>query len=119
MVGEVLEVMKELANEGMTMVVVTHEMGFAREVATRVLFMDEGTHPGGGPAPVVLSTPENLAPAGFSLQGAVTGTASRKSIKQSGRMSVSVPFCAFSRMFRETGGRRRLKKRRKDCVKMV
>jgi polar amino acid transport system ATP-binding protein len=42
MVGEVLEVMKELANEGMTMVVVTHEMGFAREVATRVLFMEEG-----------------------------------------------------------------------------
>lgn len=42
MVGEVLDVMKELANEGMTMVVVTHEMGFAREVATRVLFMDEG-----------------------------------------------------------------------------
>jgi len=42
MVGEVLEVMKELAHEGMTMVVVTHEMGFAREVATRVLFMDEG-----------------------------------------------------------------------------
>ena len=42
MVGEVLEVMKELAEEGMTMVVVTHEMGFAREVATRVLFMDGG-----------------------------------------------------------------------------
>ena len=42
MVGEVLEVMKELANEGMTMVVVTHEMGFAREVGTRVLFMDGG-----------------------------------------------------------------------------
>ena len=42
MVGEVLELMKELANEGMTMVVVTHEMGFAREVATRVLFIDEG-----------------------------------------------------------------------------
>ena len=42
MVGEVLEVMKELAEEGMTMVVVTHEMGFAREVGTRVLFMDEG-----------------------------------------------------------------------------
>jgi len=42
MVGEVLELMKELAKEGMTMVVVTHEMGFAREVATRVLFMDEG-----------------------------------------------------------------------------
>ena len=42
MVGEVLEVMKELAEEGMTMLVVTHEMGFAREVATRVLFMDGG-----------------------------------------------------------------------------
>ena len=42
MVGEVLEVMKELANDGMTMVVVTHEMGFAREVASRVLFMDNG-----------------------------------------------------------------------------
>ena len=42
MVGEVLNVMKELASEGMTMIVVTHEMGFAREVASRVLFMDEG-----------------------------------------------------------------------------
>ena len=42
MVGEVLAVMKELAKEGMTMVVVTHEMGFAREVGSRVLFMDEG-----------------------------------------------------------------------------
>ena len=42
MVGEVLDVMKELAREGMTMVVVTHEMGFAKEVANRVLFMDDG-----------------------------------------------------------------------------
>jgi polar amino acid transport system ATP-binding protein len=42
MVGEVLDVMKELAQSGMTMVVVTHEMGFAREVASRVLFMDQG-----------------------------------------------------------------------------
>ena len=42
MVGEVLEVMKSLAREGMTMVVVTHEMGFAREVGTRVIFMDSG-----------------------------------------------------------------------------
>lgn len=42
MVGEVLQVIKELAKEGMTMVVVTHEMGFAREVADRVIFMDEG-----------------------------------------------------------------------------
>ncbi|HEX3038352.1 MAG TPA: amino acid ABC transporter ATP-binding protein [Oscillospiraceae bacterium] len=42
MVGEVLQVMKQLAEDGMTMIVVTHEMGFAREVATRVLFMDDG-----------------------------------------------------------------------------
>lgn len=42
MVGEVLELMKELAHDGMTMAVVTHEMGFAKEVATRVLFMDQG-----------------------------------------------------------------------------
>ena len=42
MVGEVLDVMKELAKEGMTMIVVTHEMGFAREVSNRVMFMDEG-----------------------------------------------------------------------------
>lgn len=42
MVGEVLELMKDLANQGMTMVVVTHEMGFAKEVGTRIIFMDEG-----------------------------------------------------------------------------
>ena len=42
MVGEVLEVMKELARDGMTMVVVTHEMGFAKEVADRVIFMADG-----------------------------------------------------------------------------
>lgn len=42
MVGEVLEVMKNLADRGMTMAVVTHEMGFAKEVGTRVMFMDEG-----------------------------------------------------------------------------
>ena len=41
-IGEVLEVMEELAHEGMTMIVVTHEMGFAREVADRVVMMDEG-----------------------------------------------------------------------------
>ncbi|MFR8548370.1 MAG: amino acid ABC transporter ATP-binding protein [Lachnospiraceae bacterium] len=43
MVGEVLDIMRELAKTGMTMIVVTHEMGFAREVATRVMFIDEGT----------------------------------------------------------------------------
>ena len=42
MVGEVLELMKELADDGMTMVVVTHEMAFAKEVASRILFMDDG-----------------------------------------------------------------------------
>ena len=42
MVGEVLDLIRELADEGMTMVIVTHEMGFAREVGTKVLFVDEG-----------------------------------------------------------------------------
>ena len=42
MVGEVLDLIRELADEGMTMVIVTHEMGFAKEVATRVMFVDEG-----------------------------------------------------------------------------
>ena len=44
MVGEVLDLMKALAKEGMTMIIVTHEMGFAKEVANRILFMDEGVN---------------------------------------------------------------------------
>ena len=59
MVGEVLEVMKQLAEEGMTMVVVTHEMGFAREVADRVLFMDEGIVMEEGTPEKIFSAPEN------------------------------------------------------------
>ena len=59
MVGEVLEVMKELAREGMTMVIVTHEMGFAREVADRVLFMDGGYIVEEGTPGEVFSHPQN------------------------------------------------------------
>ena len=59
MVGEVLEVMKELADEGMTMVVVTHEMGFAREVGSRVLFMDEGRIVEQGPPAELFGNPQN------------------------------------------------------------
>lgn len=59
MVGEVLDVMKKLAAEGMTMVVVTHEMGFAREVGSRVLFMDEGRIVEGGTPDDVFSNPRN------------------------------------------------------------
>ena len=59
MVGEVLEVIKELADEGMTMVIVTHEMGFAREVATRVLFMDGGTIVEQGPPAEIFGNPQN------------------------------------------------------------
>jgi len=59
MVGEVLELMRGLANEGMTMVVVTHEMGFAREVATRVLFMDEGLIKEQAPPAEFFSAPKN------------------------------------------------------------
>ena len=59
MVGEVLEVMKELAEAGMTMVVVTHEMGFAREVASRVLFMDGGYIIEKGTPQEVFENPQN------------------------------------------------------------
>lgn len=59
MVGEVLEVMKELAREGMTMVVVTHEMGFAREVADRVVFMDEGVIAEEGTPEEIFTNPQN------------------------------------------------------------
>ena len=60
MVGEVLEVMKDLAAQGMTMVVVTHEMGFAREVGTRVLFMDQGHLLVDQPPEEFFGHPENL-----------------------------------------------------------
>lgn len=59
MVGEVLNVMKQLAHEGMTMVVVTHEMGFAREVADRVIFIDEGYIVEQGPPSEVFGNPQN------------------------------------------------------------
>ena len=59
MVGEVLNVMKELAKEGMTMVVVTHEMGFAKEVGNRVLFMDEGKLIEQGTPEEIFGNPQN------------------------------------------------------------
>lgn len=59
MVGEVLELMKQLAEDGMTMVVVTHEMGFAREVASRVLFMDGGGIVESAPPKEFFSNPKN------------------------------------------------------------
>ena len=59
MVGEVLEVMKELAEGGMTMVVVTHEMGFAKEVGSRVLFMDEGCIVEQGTPDAIFNHPQN------------------------------------------------------------
>ncbi len=59
MVGEVLQVIKELANEGMTMIIVTHEMGFAREVATRILFMDAGKIAEDGTPQQVFESPSN------------------------------------------------------------
>ena len=59
MVGEVLEVMKELASSGMTMVVVTHEMGFAREVGNRVLFMADGKLLEEGPPQQIFGNPQN------------------------------------------------------------
>lgn len=65
MVGEVLEVMRELANEGMTMAVVTHEMGFAREVADRVIFMADGAVVEEGSPEEIFSSPKNERTAEF------------------------------------------------------
>ncbi len=59
MVGEVLDVMKDLANQGMTMVVVTHEMGFAKEVADRVIFMDEGVIVEDGTPDEIFNNPQS------------------------------------------------------------
>ena len=59
MVGEVLNVMKKLAEEGMTMVIVTHEMGFAREVADRVLFIDQGVIMEQGTPEELFGSPKN------------------------------------------------------------
>ena len=59
MVGEVLSLIKEVADEGMTMVIVTHEMGFAREVASRVIFMDEGVIAEQGTPEMVFDNPQN------------------------------------------------------------
>lgn len=59
MVGEVLDVMRELASEGMTMMIVTHEMGFAREVADRVVYIDEGTILEIGKPAQIFDAPQN------------------------------------------------------------
>ena len=59
MVGEVLDVMKRLADKGMTMVVVTHEMGFAREVSNRVLFLDDGLIVESGSPDEIFGVPES------------------------------------------------------------
>jgi len=59
LVGEVLDVMKDLTREGMTMIVVTHEIKFAREIADRVIFMDQGVIVEEGPPQAVLDAPRN------------------------------------------------------------
>lgn len=59
MVGEVLDIMKDLAREGMTMVVVTHEMGFAREVGDRIIFMDGGYVVEEGSPEEIFGNPQN------------------------------------------------------------
>jgi polar amino acid transport system ATP-binding protein len=65
LVGDVLEVMKNLASEGMTMVIVTHEMGFAREVADRVIFIDQGIIQEEGKPEQIFSAPLNPRTAAF------------------------------------------------------
>ncbi|KDE34270.1 amino acid ABC transporter ATPase [Kosakonia radicincitans UMEnt01/12] len=65
LVGDVLQVMKTLATEGMTMVIVTHEMGFAREVADRVIFIDQGVIQEEGPPQKIFTAPTNPRTAAF------------------------------------------------------
>ena len=66
LVKEVLDVMRELADEGMTMIVVTHEMGFARDVADHVVFMDEGVIVEEGPPAQILDSPARSGPSASS-----------------------------------------------------
>ena len=61
LVAEVLSVIRELAEGGMTMLIATHEMGFARDIASRVCFLDEGVHPRAGPAGADLHEPAGTA----------------------------------------------------------
>ena len=71
MVGEVLSVMKDLAKEGMTMVVVTHEMGFAREVGDRILFMDNGNIMEQGTPEEIFSNPKESKNNRFLIKSTV------------------------------------------------
>ena len=71
LVGEVLDVMRELADEGMTMIVVTHEMGFAREVGDALVFMDDGVVVEAGDPREVLANPAARAHAGVPVEGAL------------------------------------------------
>ena len=79
LVGEVLDVMKKLASEGMTMVVVTHEMGFAREVADQLVFMDGGVVVESGQSARGAGQPAARTDEGISVQGAVGAGGTRRS----------------------------------------
>ena len=80
MVGEVLDLIKKVAGEGMTMVIVTHEMGFAKEVANRVLFMDNGVIAEQGTPEEIFDNPKN--PRTIQFLKAVLETGSANKIKE-------------------------------------
>ena len=91
MVGEVLEIMKELADDGMTMVVVTHEMGFAREVATRVLFMDGGNIVEQNEPHQFFANPQNARLKDFLSNGALMAAVWRRRRRTLRRGGLPVP----------------------------
>ncbi len=84
LVGEVLRVMRQLAAEGMTMIVVTHEMDFAREVADRVVFMDDGAIVEEGPPQQIFTAPRSRAHAAVPADRSSTATASSTLVSRSG-----------------------------------
>ena len=120
MVGEVLEVMKELAQEGMTMVVVTHEMGFAREVGSRVLFMADGKLLEEGSPADIFGNPQHPRLQDFLSSLSPVPPAGRRDRATAGRTHLCAPFLTGRGIrrrkehphdSRKAGGRRRHRKK--------
>ena len=103
LVGEVLDVMRGLARDGMTMIVVTHEMGFAREVGDTLVFMDEGRIVEAGRPREVLPNPQARADEGVPVQGPLTLLATGRARTRSIWTSRFLPASRTTVVFLSTG----------------